>query len=179
MGAKQGRRRRGREETRADATTDMGRPPSNLPPKRGRPSSSAASQKLSDVEQDVYNLVRSKEGMGIFVGDLKRELKLQDAIVKKSLKVLESQKLIKGVNDVHHKLNKHYMAVEFEASKEITGGSWSGCFNDEVSSHQILEILQALVLDNEIEEVKSTGKGGFSSIPLGKMQCGIYEKNYA
>ncbi|RWR73358.1 RNA polymerase Rpc34 [Cinnamomum micranthum f. kanehirae] len=186
----------------------MGRPPSNLPPKRGRPSSSAASQKLSDVEQDVYNLIRSKEGMGIFVGDLKRELKLQDAIVKKSLKVLESQKLIKGVNDVHHKLNKHYMAVEFEASKEITGGSWyvegkldaefikslkelclklidklevvtveglfdyvrrSGCFNDEVSSHQILEILQALVLDNEIEEVKSTGKGVFSSLPLGKV----------
>lgn len=146
--------------------------------------------------------------MGILIGDLKRELKLQDGSVKKSLKTLENQKLIKNVVDVHHKLNKYFMAVEFEPSKEITGGCWylegkldiefirylkelclkyiemikvttieglfeyirgSDAFNVEFTRDQMLEIVQALVLDNEIEEEKSSGQGDFSSIPLGKV----------
>lgn len=44
----------------------------------------------------------------------------------------------------------------------------SGILKVKLSSHQIVKILQALVLDNEVEEVKSTGKGVFSSVPLGK-----------
>ena len=44
----------------------------------------------------------------------------------------------------------------------------SGILKVKLSSHQIVKILQALVLDNEVDEVKSTGKGVFSSVPLGK-----------
>lgn len=184
----------------------MGRTPLNLPSKRGRPNSSAASRNLSDVDKDVCNLIKSKEGMGVLVGELSRELKLENAIVNKSIKTLESWKLIKGVVNVRGKLS--YMGVEFEPSKEITGGLWyvegkldedfidllkdyclkrietrpfvtmEGLFDDvrrsgllkvNLTSDQILEILRALVLDNEIEEVKSTGKGVFSSESLGKV----------
>lgn len=185
----------------------MGRTALNLPTKRGRPNSSRASESLSDVDHQVYNLIKSKEGTGILVGDLRRELKLQDAAVKKSLKALESQKLIKGIVDVHHKLNKYYMAVEFEPSKDITGGSWysegkldlelirvlkdlclkhidklkvvtiegvsdfvrrSGIAKTEIPIAQVTEVIAALILDNEIEELKSDGKGDFSNVPLGK-----------
>eukprot|EP00268_Persea_americana_P019667 TRINITY_DN2010_c0_g2_i4.p1 TRINITY_DN2010_c0_g2~~TRINITY_DN2010_c0_g2_i4.p1 ORF type:complete len:465 (-),score=57.82 TRINITY_DN2010_c0_g2_i4:857-2251(-) len=176
--------------------------------KRGRPNSNPSSQRLSVTDQEVYNLIKSKQGMGILIGDLKHELKLQDGSVKKSLKTLENQRLIKNVVDVHHKLNKYFLAVEFEPSKEITGGCWylegkldkefitflkelclkyiemikvttieglfeyvrgSDAFNVEFTRDQMLEIVQALVLDNEIEEVQSSGQGDFSSIPLGKV----------
>ena len=49
----------------------MDQTPLNLPSKQGHPNSHAASQKPSDVDQDVYNLIKSKEGMG------KHELKMQ------------------------------------------------------------------------------------------------------
>lgn len=186
----------------------MGRTPLSLPVKRGRTNSNPSSQRLSVTDQEVYNLIKSKQGMGILIGDLKHELKLQDGSVKKSLKTLENQKLIKNVVDVHHKLNKYFMAVEFEPSKEITGGCWylegkldiefirflkelclkyiemikvttieglfeyirgSDAFNVEFTRDQMLEIVQALVLDNEIQEEKSSGQGDFSSIPLGKV----------
>lgn len=123
--------------------------------------------------------------------------------------------LIKRVVDVHHKSKKHYMAVEFEPAKEISGGPWYfegkldeelisklkeeclkyinmqtiitneglfDCIRDgvkvtrraskekvEVTRDQILEIVQALVLENKIEELQSSGQGDFSSIPLGKV----------
>ena len=45
----------------------------------------------------------------------------------------------------------------------------SGVFNVEVTTQQTNEILQTLVLDDEIVEVKSTGFGDFSSVPIGRI----------
>ncbi|XP_031372866.1 DNA-directed RNA polymerase III subunit RPC6 [Punica granatum] len=45
----------------------------------------------------------------------------------------------------------------------------SKIFHAECSSQQIGEILRTLVLDNEILEVKSTGLGEFTCIPIGRV----------
>lgn len=146
--------------------------------------------------------------MGIWTRDMKRETNLPDNVVNKALKLLQAKKLIKEVVNIQNKGRKHYMAAEFEPSKEITGGDWysegnldvdfinlvkdlclkhifrqkvatldgildwsrkSGVFAVEFTTQQIEEILRALVLDDEIVEVKSTGFGDFASVPVGRV----------
>ncbi|XP_042487062.1 DNA-directed RNA polymerase III subunit rpc6-like [Macadamia integrifolia] len=102
----------------------MGRTPDNLSLKRRRPDPNSTSPSLNDSERVLYDLIKSKQDMGIWIGDMKRETKLQDALVKKSLKSLQGKKLIKEVVSIQNKGKKHYMAVEFEPSKELTGGAW-------------------------------------------------------
>ncbi|KAI4351386.1 hypothetical protein L6164_005756 [Bauhinia variegata] len=176
--------------------------------KRKQPDSGPSSVALTDHERILYNVIRSKRDMGIWTRDLKRESNLADNVVNKSLKSLEGKKLIKEVVNIQNKGRKHYMAAEFEPSKEITGGDWysegildvdfinivkdqclkhifrqkvatfdgvsewirkSGIFKAEITQQQIEEILRALVLDNEITEVKSTGFGEFASVPIGRV----------
>ncbi|XP_061345824.1 uncharacterized protein LOC133291561, partial [Gastrolobium bilobum] len=60
----------------------------------------------------------------IWTRDMKRETNLPDNVVKKSLKFLQSKNLTKEVVNIQNKGRKHYMAAEFEPSKEITGGDW-------------------------------------------------------
>ncbi|KAJ4718371.1 DNA-directed RNA polymerase III subunit RPC6 [Melia azedarach] len=138
--------------------------------------------------------------MGIWTRDMKRELQtnIPDNIVTKSLKSLQAKKLIEEVVNIQNKGRKHFMALEFQPSKEISGGAWyvegnldtdfikvvkdqctkhiirlkvatlegitdsikrRGVFKDDLMKQQIEEIVRALVLDNEILEVKSSGSG--------------------
>ncbi|KAJ4957446.1 hypothetical protein NE237_024557 [Protea cynaroides] len=99
----------------------MGRTPDL---KRKRPISNSNSPSLTDSERVLYDLIKSKQDMGIWTRDMKRETNLQDHVVTKSLKSLQAKKLIKEVVNVQNKLKKHYLAVEFEPSKELTGGAW-------------------------------------------------------
>ncbi|KAA8544324.1 hypothetical protein F0562_022336 [Nyssa sinensis] len=62
--------------------------------------------------------------MGIWIRDMKRETNLPENVVTKAVKSLLAQKLIKEVVNIQSKGRKHYMAVEFEPSKELTGGTW-------------------------------------------------------
>lgn len=176
--------------------------------KRKRQDLALVSGSMTDGERVLYNLIHSKKDIGIWTGDMKRETNLPDSIVKKSLKLLQSKNLIKEVVNIQNKGRKHYMAAEFEPSKEITGGDWytqgsldtyfinlvkdvclkyifrqkvatcdgilewsrkSGVFTVGITAQQTDEILRALVLDDEIEEVKSTGIGDFSSVPVGRI----------
>ncbi|KAJ9190042.1 hypothetical protein P3X46_001278 [Hevea brasiliensis] len=176
--------------------------------KRKQTDSNSPAQSLTEQERILYNVIRSKQDMGIWTRDMKRETNLPDNVVNKSLKVLQAKNLIKEVVNIQNKGRKHYMATEFEPSKEITGGAWyvegnldtefiqilkeqctkqiyklkvatlegvtdsikrSGVLNVELTKQQIDEILKALVLDNEIIELKSNGMGEFASIPVGKI----------
>ncbi|KAB1218691.1 DNA-directed RNA polymerase III subunit RPC6 [Morella rubra] len=176
--------------------------------KRKRPDSDSPSQSLTEHERLLYDLIRSKQDMAIWTRDMKRETNLPDNVVNKSLKSLQAKKLIKEVVNIQNKGRKHYIAADFEPSKEITGGTWyvdgnldaefinflkkhcvkiiyeqkvvtlegildtikrSRAFNVEFTTQQIEEIVNALVLDNEIMEVKSTGMGEFDSVPVGKV----------
>ncbi|XP_065869198.1 uncharacterized protein [Euphorbia lathyris] len=176
--------------------------------KRKQPESDSPAQSLTEHERTLYDVIRSKQDMGIWTRDMKRETNLPDNVVNKSLKVLQAKSLIKEVVNIQNKGRKHYMATEFQPSKEISGGTWyvegsldtefikllkelckkqiyklkvatlegvtdsikrSGVFNTELTKQQIDEIVRALVLDNEIIEVKSNGMGEFSCIPIGKV----------
>ncbi|XP_050235030.1 uncharacterized protein LOC126683223 [Mercurialis annua] len=174
--------------------------------KRKQPESNSPSQSLTEHERTLYNVIKNKQDMGIWTRDMKRETNLPDNVVNKSLKVLQAKNLIKEVVNIQNKGRKHYMATEFEPSKEITGGEWysegsldtefilrlkeictkrifqlkvatlegvtdsikrSGIINMDLTKQQIEEIVKALVLDNEIIEVRSNGMGEFTSIPIG------------
>ncbi|KAJ4840545.1 hypothetical protein Tsubulata_047318 [Turnera subulata] len=177
-------------------------------PKRKRPESSSQSDSLTEQERILYEVIRSKQDMGIWTRDMKRETNLQDSVVNKSLKVLVAKNLIKEVVNIKNKGKKFYMAAEFQPSKEITGGAWyaegqldtalisflkdfsakqiqkqrvltldvisdlirrSGVLKVDLAEQQIKDILRALVLDDEIIEVLSTGTGEFASFPVGKV----------
>lgn len=175
--------------------------------KRQRPDVKSPSDSLTEHERILYHAIRSKQDIGIWARDLKRETNLPDTMVNKSLKLLQAKNLIKEVVNIQNKGRKHLMAVEFEPSKEITGGAWyvDGSLDTNfikelkgvcvrlingqkvatldgvadvirtrisqvpLTKPQIEEILKALVLDNEIMEVKSTGSGEFAKIPVGKV----------
>ncbi|KAL5995510.1 hypothetical protein ACLOJK_025572 [Asimina triloba] len=187
----------------------MSRTPVTVGAKRGRPASSSPSGALSDADQKLLDLIKRREGTGIPLFEIKRELGIQDAAARKSLKALQMKNLIKDVPNVHNKGQRHYMAVDFEPSKAVSGGSWytggkhdvelikimkelclkhidrlnerskatlkgiadsirmSGAFKIEFSMGDIDEIVQSLILDNEIEEVVSSGVGDFCLVQPG------------
>lgn len=162
---------------------------------------------LPENEKKLYDLIWSKESLGIWTADMKKETGLANNAVTKALKSLQSKNLIKDVVNIHNKAKKIFMAVEFEPSEEISGGSWysegsldlefikilreqcrmhverlkvgtlenvwqcirdSGVFNVECSLQQIKEIVDAMILDKEMEELISTGMGDFSRVQAGR-----------
>ena len=102
--------------------TEMNRGPSSL--KRKQPDSRSPLDSLVEQERIIYNVIRSKQGIGIWLGDLRKELNIPDNVAKKFLKSLEAKKLIKLVANVHSRIKKHYLATEFEPSAEIMGRAW-------------------------------------------------------
>ncbi|XP_011003009.1 PREDICTED: DNA-directed RNA polymerase III subunit RPC6-like isoform X1 [Populus euphratica] len=96
--------------------------PSSL--KRKRPEVNSPAQSLNEHERLLYDVIRSKQDIGIWTRDMKKEAKLPDNVVNKSLKALQVKKLIKEVVNIQNKGRKHFMATEFEPSKEISGGAW-------------------------------------------------------
>ncbi|KAH7565063.1 hypothetical protein ACOSP7_020836 [Xanthoceras sorbifolium] len=92
--------------------------------KRKQPDKKSPADSLSDHEHILYNLIRGKQDIGIWAGDMKREINLPNNIFNKSLKSLQAKNLIKEVVNIQNKGRKHYMAAEFEPSKEISGGAW-------------------------------------------------------
>lgn len=184
----------------------MNRSRETAPQKRKRGDSNSLTQSPLDAERILYDLIKKKEDSGMWTGDMKKETNLPHPVVTKALKSLQTRNLIKEVVNFQNKTKKHFMAVEFEPSKELTGGAWyvdgnldmefirelkkqcvnyinkmkvatiegvsefvkkSSVFNVECTTQQIAEIMKALVLDNEIMEVRSTGLGDHHSIPSG------------
>ncbi|XP_009404340.2 uncharacterized protein LOC135597996 [Musa acuminata AAA Group] len=185
----------------------MSRPPMT-PQKRRQPDSQTQPPALPESERILYELIKSRKNMGIWIADIKREAGIQNIIVTKALKSLQSKNLIKDVVNVHNKSRKTFMAVEFEPSKEVSGGSWysdgsldtefinilrmmclkhiedlriatiedihkciaaSRIMKVECTMQQVLEIVRALALDKEIEELNSTGVAEFSMVQSGKI----------
>ncbi|RRT62027.1 hypothetical protein BHE74_00039609 [Ensete ventricosum] len=182
--------------------------PSITPQKRARPETQSQPPALPENERILYELIKSRKNMGIWTADMKKETGLQNIVVTKALKSLQNKNLIKDVVNVHNKARKIFMAVEFEPSKEVSGGSWysegsldtefinilrkmclkhieelkvatiediwksisaSGVLKVACTMQQVLEIVRALALDKEIEELKSTGVGEFSMVQAGKV----------
>ncbi|EEF50894.1 DNA-directed RNA polymerase III subunit RPC6 [Ricinus communis] len=133
--------------------------------KRKQPESSSPAQSLTEHECTLYNVIWSKQDMGIWTRDMKRETNLPDNVVNKSLKVLQAKNLIKEVVNIQNKGRKHYMATEFEPSKEITGGAWYVEGNldtefikllKEVCTKQVLK-LKVATLEGITDSIKRSG----------------------
>ncbi|KAK3019969.1 hypothetical protein RJ639_003016 [Escallonia herrerae] len=92
--------------------------------KRKRPEASSLAQSLVDAERVILKLIKSRENVGLWKGDIKSETRLPENVVTKALTSLQSKRLIKGVLSFQFKNRKHFIAAEFEPSKEVTGGSW-------------------------------------------------------
>ncbi|KAK9052898.1 hypothetical protein SSX86_029528 [Deinandra increscens subsp. villosa] len=89
--------------------------------KRKKPEPKAV---LVESDRKVLEVIKSKKEMAIWSRDLKMETNLSDVVISKSLKNLLNSSLIKEVVHAQQKGRKHYIAAEFEPSKEVTGGSW-------------------------------------------------------
>ncbi|CAN4110514.1 unnamed protein product [Withania somnifera] len=156
--------------------------------KRKRSNKDSPTQGLLDADSIVLSVVKSKKNLGIWVAEVKKEANLAPTIVDKSLSSLVKKKLIKQVVNIQNKGRKHYMAVEFEPSEELTGDTClkviemmkvatAEGIHDflkkrkvvECTSQQVAEILNSMVLDNAVIEVKSTGLGEYHSIPVGSV----------
>ncbi|ONK58492.1 uncharacterized protein A4U43_C09F13600 [Asparagus officinalis] len=168
--------------------------------------------KLSDVESEMYSVIKSRKGSGIWTNDLKKEVMGPPTAVAKALKSLLTKNLIKEVISIKNKSRKMVMAVEFEPSADVSGGAWyqSGSldvafikilrqqcrrhveehkvatcemvrkaikepkrgrppvFTTEITLQQVYEILELMVLDKEVEKVRSSGVGDFSHVPEGR-----------
>ncbi|MED6208539.1 hypothetical protein PIB30_046112 [Stylosanthes scabra] len=166
-----------------------------------------SSKDMNDAERIVFNLIHSKQNMGIWIADIKRETTLPESMIKKSIKMLQTRGEIKEVVNIKNKSRKHYMAAGFEPSEEISGGNWysegkldkeyisqlreaclryisrssvssrngiseyitkGGCFPS-TTTEEVDQILENLVLDDEIIEVKSTGYGDYENFPVGRV----------
>ncbi|GAB2297179.1 hypothetical protein Dimus_031292 [Dionaea muscipula] len=80
---------------------------------------------LTKDECSVYNLIQSKGNMGIWKGDVKRELKtIQAKVIDNCIKNLKTKAVIKEVVNVHSKGKSRLMAMDIEPSTELTGGVW-------------------------------------------------------
>ncbi|KAH7568085.1 hypothetical protein JRO89_XS07G0231600 [Xanthoceras sorbifolium] len=141
--------------------------------KRKKPDTNSPADSLTDHERILFNLIKSKQDMGIWAGDMKREINLPNNIFTKSLKSLQAKNLIKEVVNIQNKGRKHFMAAEFEPSRKYLAGrdalKRSGVFREDLTKQQIEEILRALVLDADIVELKSNGLGVFANVPVGKV----------
>nr|POF24761.1 dna-directed rna polymerase iii subunit rpc6 [Quercus suber] len=89
--------------------------------KRKQPDSKSPIESLTEHKRILYNLIRRKQDMAIWTRDMKN---IPDNVLHKSPKSLQARKLIKEVVTIQNKGRKHYIATEFEPSKEITGGAW-------------------------------------------------------
>ncbi|KAF6171094.1 hypothetical protein GIB67_015042 [Kingdonia uniflora] len=138
----------------------------------------ASSDGITDPDRALLELVCSKKELG--------ESQLHDHVVTKSVKTLLAKKVIKEVINIHNKRGKCYMAVEFQPSVELTGGVFytDGKLDAGVDGTRVLnfeitllkrvqDIVGTLILDKDVEELKSCGTGYFADIPKGKTcyQC--------
>lgn len=112
--------------------------------KRRHPGSDGSSNELNADERNVYNLIKSKGDMGIWKGDIRKELNITNSkIVDNCTKSLQLKQMIKEVPNVQAKGKKRLMAMEFEPSKELTGGVW---YQDGMLDEELIKILKKFCL---------------------------------
>ncbi|KAM7254579.1 hypothetical protein ACFE04_003959 [Oxalis oulophora] len=144
----------------------MSRPQGPSSAKRKRPGSINPAVLLNDDEQILYDVIRSTKDIGIWSGDLKKTAKQIPArVADKIVKLLKDKNLIKEVVPIQSKGKKRLMAVEFEPSEEITGGSWyaNGSldmeFIDSLKKNipNFIRKNKVVTLEGLVEKIKNSG----------------------
>lgn len=73
------------------------------------------------------------------------------------------------INDVKNKCKQQITKLKAATADMIWKGMKKSDPNLIYTMQQIGDVLEVLVLDKEVEEVKSTGKGDFANVPAGKV----------
>ncbi|KAL2934850.1 DNA-directed RNA polymerase III subunit RPC6 [Bienertia sinuspersici] len=125
--------------------------------KRKRPGSDGPMKELDTDENNIYNLIKSKGDTGIWKGDIRRELNITNTkIIDNCVKSLQSKQMIKEVSNVQAKGKKRLMAMEFEPSKELTGGVW---YREGLLDDELIKLLKRLCLKKLTKMKVATADG--------------------
>jgi DNA-directed RNA polymerase III subunit RPC6 len=85
-----------------------------------------SSSNSSDIidERLVYTIIKESGNKGIWIRDIATKTNVKSAALNKTLKSLETKKLIKSVTSVNTNKKKVYMLFELDPDRSITGGAW-------------------------------------------------------
>jgi DNA-directed RNA polymerase III subunit RPC6 len=89
-------------------------------------------------EKLVYSIVKESGNKGIWIRDISVKTNLGTQILNKTIKNLESKKLIKHVNSVYASKKKVYMLFDLEPDRSLTGGSW---YSGKEFENEFVEVL--------------------------------------
>lgn len=86
--------------------------------------SAAKVQDMSGDEAMVYQCIEATGRDGIWTKSIKMRTQLHQTVVLRTIKSLESRRLIKSIKSVKNPTRKIYMLYHLEPSAEVTGGPW-------------------------------------------------------
>jgi DNA-directed RNA polymerase III subunit RPC6 len=89
----------------------------------------------------VYQLIRDAHDKGIWIRNLKTRSGLQTVQMNKTLKSLESRRLIKSVKTIANRSRKVFMLYELQPHRSLVGGPW---MTDSEFDRPFFESLQKL-----------------------------------
>ncbi|KAE9039302.1 hypothetical protein PR003_g5113 [Phytophthora rubi] len=94
---------------------------------------------------------------GIWTRDIKSHTNIPQQIVTKTLRLLETRRLVKSVKSISSKNKKLYMLYDLVPSTEITGGPW---YNEQEFDHVFIDTLSTFVF----EVIKASGMSTLNAI---------------
>lgn len=97
---------------------------------------------MNSDESIIYSHIEGSGREGIWTKTIKARTNLHQHIVLRSLKALESQRLIKSVKSVKFPTRKIYMLYHLTPSIEVTGGPW---FTDGELDSEFVESLLTII----------------------------------
>ncbi|KAL1226216.1 hypothetical protein V5N11_010058 [Cardamine amara subsp. amara] len=75
-------------------------------------------------EKKVLDMIRKNQGMGATTSELKSDKTIPPTLITRLVNSLKKKNLIREVPNMNNKGYKHFIAMEFQTSKELTGGDW-------------------------------------------------------
>ena len=96
--------------------------------------------KGSDAEEKVvYSIIEDAGNKGIWLRDVRFKSNLNQKVLNKVIKSMESKKLIKSIKAVNALKKKVYMLYNLEPDRSVTGGFWYS--NDQDFEVEFVDIL--------------------------------------
>jgi DNA-directed RNA polymerase III subunit RPC6 len=100
-------------------------------------------QGLDAAARMVYQVIEKAANMGCWTKDIRIQTNIQQNMLTKILKSLETRHLIKPVKSVAAKSKKLYMLYDIQPSKELTGGIW---YSDLEFDHEFISKMRSFLL---------------------------------
>lgn len=100
-------------------------------------------QGLDASARMVYQVIEKAGNMGCWTKDIRVQTNVQQNMLTKILKSLESRRLVKPVKSVTAKSKKLYMLYDLTPSKQLTGGVW---YSDLEFDHEFISKMRSFLL---------------------------------